>query len=106
MLTRTDAGADSEAYLSDSHGRRVTPRIDTSVVSNPTERAPATQGPGRPRRNIEQELMTALEARTRRVRQIGPGVDRGGSKIVTEKRRGGFLDDEDFETIIEDENED
>lgn len=37
----------------------------------------------------------------KRKREIGPGVDRGGARLATPKRRQGFVDDEDFEEIVD-----
>lgn len=37
----------------------------------------------------------------RKKREIGPGVDRGGATLANPKRRMGFVDDEDFEEIVE-----
>jgi len=84
---------DSEAYMSDARGRRVTPR-----VAAPEESAtPSAIGrKGKPRElSIERKTKAFLKKK----KEIGPGVDRGGSRLVTEKRRAGFVDDEDPEEV-------
>ncbi|KAH6615344.1 hypothetical protein C7974DRAFT_64537 [Boeremia exigua] len=89
---------DSEAYLSDAQGRRVTPRITaspadyesiTSVLSGsmPCDR-------GRPAKDAQQQ--EARDAQDRLVSQKrrmgGPGMDRGGATLVNDKRRRGLVD--------------
>lgn len=36
-------------------------------------------------------------------REVGPGIDKSGATLANTKRRTGFLDDEDFEEIVDDE---
>lgn len=45
-----------------------------------------------------EELLQQLEHKKR---MVGPGLDRSGCTLVTESRRRGFYDDEDFEEEIE-----
>ncbi|EKG19423.1 Zinc finger C2H2-type protein [Macrophomina phaseolina MS6] len=97
----------SEAYLSDSRGRMVTPLIarpSREAIKNAVEAAvPAPRKPGRPKEKSEnqkaQEAQAGLEQKKR---LIGPGLDRGGVRLANEKRRMGFLDDEDFEEVVSD----
>ena len=44
------------------------------------------------------EIQKSME---RKKREIGPGIDRGGATLANPKRRMGFVDDEDFEEIVE-----
>jgi hypothetical protein len=101
---------DSEAYLSDAQGRRVTPRIavdpsraatDDSSLQTP---APAPRGRGRPPKNkAEQEAREAHERLVSQKRRIGgPGMDRGGATLVNDKRRKGFRDSDGVEEELVD----
>jgi hypothetical protein len=38
-------------------------------------------------------------------RDVGPGVDKGGARLVTPKRRRGFNDSEDFDEMIVDKED-
>ncbi|KAJ4367466.1 hypothetical protein N0V83_007049 [Neocucurbitaria cava] len=90
---------DSEAYLSDAQGRQVTPRITVDLERFQTDSSTsqgashASRGRGRPKNAPEQE---AREAQARLVSQKkrtgGPGMDRGGARLVNDKRRKGFND--------------
>ncbi|KAF3047876.1 hypothetical protein E8E11_007739 [Didymella keratinophila] len=91
---------DSEAYLSDAHGRRVTPRItashadyDDAIATQPLS-AFTPRGRGRlPKDKAEQEareLQSRLVSQKRRMG--GPGMDRGGATLVNDKRRRGLVD--------------
>ena len=103
------AGEVSDAVLSDKEGRQVTPRIE--MPSSPAEarerveaeRAAGAQGPvndsARRRRTPQEEARLELYAVEERRRRLGPGMDRGGSRIVNEKRRQGFVEDGDVEMV-------
>ena len=82
-----------------------------------TSMAPPTikRGPGRPRKNQEafgsqstsldkneQAAAEELKKLENQKRHEGPTMGLEGSRLVNEKRRRGFLDDEDFEDFIED----
>jgi hypothetical protein len=103
---------DSEAYLSDAQGRRVTPRItvdhsragtDDLSLHTPAP-APAPRGRGRPPKNkVEQEAREAHERLVSQKRRIGgPGMDRGGATLVNDKRRKGFRDSDGVEEELVD----
>lgn len=110
---------DSEAYLSDAQGRRVTPRVtadpshipgSSSTVreqSSNSKSSPAQRGRGRPpkasQEQIARETQDRLVAQKKRVG--GPGIDRGGATLVNEKRRKGFLDDDQTEEEFVDAEE-
>lgn len=109
---------DSEAYLSDSYGRRVTPQI-SAPISQESSSAVYSAGPSRampepgavrrgrpPKKSKEQVAQDVETAMVKKKREIGPGVDRGGARLVTEKRRLGFNDDEDFDEEIVDREDD
>jgi hypothetical protein len=88
-------GTDSEAYHSDSKGQRITPQLKEPA---PSETLGSARG--RPKKKTVEQLAREAEDDVRRKkREIGPGVDRGGSRLVTEKRRQGFIDDEDGEEV-------
>lgn len=58
--------------------------------------------PGRPaKKPVEEEAKQAQKTIENRKRYFGPGIDRGGSRLVTEKRRMGFIDDEDVEEVVD-----
>lgn len=48
-----------------------------------------------------EKLLQQLEEK---IRVVGPGLDRGGCTLATAERRRGFIDDEDFEDIIENDD--
>lgn len=119
----SDQYTDSEAYLSDHYGRSVTPVIvpdaeqhRAATVGAPVgasagdSSGPAEQrGPGKPPTHMSKdERLAAAELKKLedQKRYEGPSMGLEGSRLVNEKRRRGFLDDEDFEDIVEDEEPD
>ncbi|PVI08539.1 hypothetical protein DM02DRAFT_5167 [Periconia macrospinosa] len=97
---------DSEAYLSDAQGRSVTPRIirpeylSENGYSDSAEPAPQRK---RPKDSQEQDARGVQDRMISRKKRIGgPGMDRGGSTFVNEKRRRGFVDVTDTEEEIVD----
>jgi hypothetical protein len=101
---------DSEAYLSDAQGRKVTPRI-TVDHNRAAEHRSSLQtslsmprGRGRPPRNtLEQEAREAQGRLVSQKRRIGgPGMDRGGATLANDKRRRGFNDSSDMEEELVD----
>ncbi|KAF2447811.1 hypothetical protein P171DRAFT_461951 [Karstenula rhodostoma CBS 690.94] len=110
---------DSEAYLSDAHGRRVTPKLtprpeylENSHVNTPDRSgAPdplAPRGRGRPPKHDVQQEATAVQKRlvAQKKRIGGPGMDRGGATLVNEKRRKGFVENDDVEEELVDAEDD
>lgn len=96
-----DANAtDSEAYHSDAKGRRVTPRISEP----PPSATPFSIGKQK-KKTAEQLAREAQDEYRKKKREIGPGVDRGGSRLVTAKRRKGFVDDEDGDEVMVDRSD-
>ncbi|KAE9965782.1 hypothetical protein BLS_007395 [Venturia inaequalis] len=91
---------DSEAYLSDAKGRRVTPRISEP----PPSATPFSFGKQK-KKTAEQLAREAEDEYRKKKREIGPGVDRGGSRLVTPKRRQGFVDDEDGDEVMVDQSD-
>ncbi|KAM3424588.1 hypothetical protein BST61_g6580 [Cercospora zeina] len=126
---------DRSAYLSDASGRSVTPMILTpqeiaeaeaeaeamdDVQSTPSM-APAKlkRKPGRPTKSagafalqstssdkVERDAAAELKKLEDQKRREGVTMGLEGTRLVNEKRRRGFLDDEDFEDIIEDSEPD
>lgn len=107
---------DSAAYLSDASGRSVTP-----IILTPQElaqqQADSTAGGGPERLLMSQEGLglqyTGLDKNEREAaaelkkledqkRHEGVTMGLEGSRLANAKRRRGFLDDEDFEDVIED----
>jgi hypothetical protein len=100
----------SEAYLSDSRGRSVTPIIRPMTNIGLAEPASQTMPArlGRPpagatkdERKARQELQELKE----RKKAVVPTLEKTGVRLANEKRRMGFLDDENFEDIVESEGE-
>ncbi|GAB7338836.1 hypothetical protein MBLNU457_5528t1 [Dothideomycetes sp. NU457] len=97
----------SEAYMSDATGRIVTPRAtpmeslaeDAEQQSQPLapinrRGMPRVRGVMSEEQRKDELKLQHLEARRLRV---GPGMDRTGVRFVTEERRAGLYDDEEFE---------
>ncbi|KAH7095580.1 hypothetical protein FB567DRAFT_430335 [Paraphoma chrysanthemicola] len=103
---------DSEAYLSDTQGRRVTPRITVDRDYDAADAAStsfdhlttAPRGRGRPAKNAqEREAREAQERLVSQKRRIGgPGMDRGGATLVNDKRRRGLQDSDGTEEELVD----
>lgn len=89
---------DSEAFLSDAQGRQVTPRITVNLErlesdnSSSQVAAQAPRGRGRPPKvTPEQEARDAQSRLVLQKKRIGgPGMDRGGARLVNDKRRRGL----------------
>lgn len=94
----------------------MTPRIQPSP-SRPLEHrsspfsaghsaSQAGRGRGRPPRALqEQEAVEAQRAMVALKKRIGgPGIDRGGATLVNEKRRRGFVDNDEEEQFIDAED--
>ncbi|KAJ4296589.1 hypothetical protein N0V90_006636 [Kalmusia sp. IMI 367209] len=109
---------DSEAYLSDAQGRRVTPKVTArpeylksggvyiaEQTSTLNSSAPRRRGrpPKDPREQEARDVQTRLIAQKKRLG--GPGMDRGGATLVNEKRRRGFIDNDlNEEELVEADN--
>ncbi|KAF1930894.1 uncharacterized protein M421DRAFT_57223 [Didymella exigua CBS 183.55] len=91
---------DSEAYLRDAQGRRITPRITASPVDyeiaislqQPSEFT--LRGRGRLPKDVQEQEARELQNRlvSQKRRMGGPGMDRGGATLVNDKRRRGLVD--------------
>ncbi|KAL1653496.1 hypothetical protein SLS61_004006 [Didymella pomorum] len=90
---------DSEAYLSDAQGHRVTPRItaspadyDEAIAMQPLS-AFTPRGRGRPSKDKAEEEAREFQSRlvSQKRRMGGPGMDRGGATLVNDKRRRGLV---------------
>jgi hypothetical protein len=49
--------------------------------------------------------MESEEMAIRRKKEIGAGVDKGGVRLANAKRRQGFRDDEEFEMVVDDDED-
>lgn len=58
-------------------------------------------GMSKDERNAQRELQELKE----RKKAVGPSLEKTGVRLANEKRRMGFLDDENFEDIVESEGE-
>ncbi|CAO2650509.1 Nn.00g018010.m01.CDS01 [Neocucurbitaria sp. VM-36] len=91
---------ESEAYLSDAQGRQVTPRITVDLerfqADNSTSQGTThvSRGRGRPPKVAPEQETRDAQARliSHKKRTGGPGMDRGGARLVNDKRRKGFND--------------
>jgi len=99
--------SDDERYLNDREGRRVTPTIQAATNASAPSSAPRTPGQrGRPPKKSDEEKARESQAElARRKREIGLGVDRQGATFANEKRRAGFVDDEDGAEVFVDDSE-
>ncbi|KAF2652858.1 hypothetical protein K491DRAFT_680978 [Lophiostoma macrostomum CBS 122681] len=113
---------ESDAYLSDAQGRRVTPRITAEPsqfnAPNSSAAAPTTpRGRGRPPKVLQEQEQGARQTQEQGARQTqerlsaqkkrvgGPGIDRGGATFANEKRRKGFSEDDQTEEEFVDAEE-
>jgi hypothetical protein len=87
----------SEAYLSDAQGRRVTPRVLGPAPAS----GPSTTGP--PRSSAHEKALEVERQATKRKREIGAGIDKAGARLVNDKRRQGFVDDDDTAMVVDDD---
>jgi hypothetical protein len=72
------------------------------IIDNPSRSMPA--GPGRPagpERIAREELQKLKE----RKKAVGPTLEKTGVRLANQKRRMGFLDDENFEEVVESEGD-
>lgn len=98
-----------ETYLSDAHGRQVTPRIVVDperierLLSSPQLLA-QPRGHCRPPKNKQEQEACAAQDRliSQKLRMGGPGMDRGGATLVNDKRRRGFIDNDEGEELLVD----
>jgi hypothetical protein len=67
----------------------------------PTRPGRPPAGSSKDERKAQQELQQLKE----RKKVIGPTLEKTGVRLANEKRRMGFLDDENFEDIVESEGE-
>lgn len=64
--------------------------------------------PGRPPAGTSKDERVAhqeLQKLKERKKAVGPSLEKTGVRLANEKRRMGFLDDENFEEIVESEGE-
>ncbi|KAM0717382.1 hypothetical protein Q7P37_007234 [Cladosporium fusiforme] len=100
----------SEAYLSDSRGRSVTPIIRpmSNIGIGETSYQQMPDRPDRPPAGSSKDERVAfaeLQKLKERKKAVGPTMEKTGVRIANSKRRMGFLDDENFEDFVESEGE-
>lgn len=89
--------------MSDRHGRRVTPTIPAAAPSSAPSSATRPAQRGRPPKKSDEEKARESQAElAKQKREIGLGVDREGATFANEKRRAGFVDDEDESEVFVD----
>lgn len=98
----------SEAYLSDATGRIITPKIKPSPVAkeNTPERRRQCERQLAAKRisglkGVALEREELLQQLEQEKRMVGPGLGPAGCIFITEPRRRGFYDDEDFDELVE-----
>lgn len=118
---------DSSLYLSDSNGRSLTPLIQPFSPTN--NNANNTTSPSQPKNNnipiqphdlpkfdrygitphgrSKEEVEAGKELERLRKKKVEEGgvLGRESSRLVNAKRRRGFLDDEDFRDVMDDESD-
>ncbi|KAI4748623.1 hypothetical protein E4T50_01102 [Aureobasidium sp. EXF-12298] len=96
----------SDAYLSDSYGRLVTPIISMEPLKPGTKDWRAQQEAEAAARRLsnltgsklnDEKLLQQMEEKKR---LVGPALTKAGSILFTEERRRNFLDDEDFFEVV------
>ncbi|KAF2723782.1 hypothetical protein K431DRAFT_282476 [Polychaeton citri CBS 116435] len=93
-VTRKDSSLVEAAYLSDASGRSVTPIILPGLEDDLSSIGPLLKAQ-------EPDPAHELDELRRHKQIVGPVFERNGCRFANAKRRMGFLDDEDFEDIIE-----
>ncbi|KAI9724159.1 MAG: hypothetical protein M1828_003904 [Chrysothrix sp. TS-e1954] len=96
-LSGGEASENSDAYMSDAQGRRVTPLVPMPTVEERAamaEQEAARSGAGKGRKPAEEAARKEEAEALERRRRLGAGVDREGSDLVTPKRAQGFIDDD------------
>ncbi|SMR58270.1 unnamed protein product [Zymoseptoria tritici ST99CH_1E4] len=106
---------DSDSYLSDATGRSVTPLIvpasdkpnnssqppsQTHQRRGPFSLPPSEPGPGVVYTKDEKDAIAELRKLEALKKKEGGFLGKQGGRLVNEKRRRGFLDDEDFEEVV------
>lgn len=96
----------SDAYLSDSHGRLVTPIISMEPLKPGTKDWKVQQAAEAAARRLsnltgsklnDEKLLQQMEEKKR---LVGPALTKSGCVLFTEERRRNFLHDEDFYEVV------
>lgn len=74
---------------------------ESASQSMPARLGRPPAGTSKDERNAQRELQELKE----RKKAVGPSLEKTGVRLANEKRRMGFLDDENFEDIVESEGE-
>jgi hypothetical protein len=75
--------------------------LDASSRSMPTGPGRPPAGSGKDERTAREELQKLKE----RKKTVGPTLEKTGVRLANQKRRIGFLDDENFEEVVESEGD-
>jgi hypothetical protein len=73
------------------------------IIDNPSRSMSA--GPGRPPAGPERGAREELQKLKERKKAVGPTLEKTGVRLANQKRRMGFLDDENFEEVVESEGD-
>lgn len=74
------------------------------IIDNPSRSMPA--GPGRPPAGGPERIACEeLQKLKERKKAVGPTLEKTGVRLANQKRRMGFLDDENFEEVVESEGD-
>jgi len=101
-----DYSEKSDAYLSDSHGRLVTPIISMEPRKQGSKDWQAQQAAEAAARRLsnltgsklnDEKLLQQMEEKKR---IVGPALTKAGSVLFTEERKRNFLDNEEFFEVV------
>lgn len=54
--------------------------------------------------NAEREARELQRIAEKRKRDMGPGIDKGGARLANDKRRQGFVDDDDTAEVVDEDD--
>ncbi|KAL2356709.1 hypothetical protein BJ546DRAFT_838331 [Cryomyces antarcticus] len=92
-------------YLSDAQGRTVTTPLTISKAKENGKKKSSGRSAREKKETAMEAALRALKEVTERKRAMGLGAEGDGCILVNAARKAGFIDDEDFEEDIEDDDE-
>lgn len=70
----------------------------------PSPAAAAAAATPRGMTNAEREARELQRIAEKRKRDMGPGIDKGGARLANDKRRQGFVDDDDTAEVVDEDD--
>ncbi|TKA70484.1 hypothetical protein B0A49_06301 [Cryomyces minteri] len=98
-------GSTQSDYLSDAQGRTVTTPLTMSKAKENGKNKSTGRSTREKKETALEAALRALKELTERKRAMGLGAEGDGCILVNAARKAGFIDDEDFEEDIEDDDE-